>query len=213
MAPCEAAAGGRGGFGRRAALASRVRKAPPRTLGATVLTSPWNSRPSPTSAWSGRRPENAGVGDFGAISQRSPTHLFTTPGAPTLGAGEHVADVPGLIPGASGAVVWAGLGWHISAALYWCMWWIALPCRAGPRPWDIDALETEPCATRPLQGGRGLAIRRTAACGGPQQNRCRRPASRGVRPDDIAQRGWSAFCVSTATRENLQPLIFGLSCR
>ncbi|CNV91036.1 GTP1/OBG-family GTP-binding protein OBG [Mycobacterium tuberculosis] len=29
--------------------------------------------------------------------------------------------------------------------------------------------------------------------------------------DDIAQRGWPVFCVSTATRENLQPLIFGLS--
>ncbi len=52
--------------------------------------------------------------------------------------------------------------------------------------------------------------RRTAACGGPQQNRCRRPASsRSSSRDDIAQRGWPVFCVPTATRENL--LIFGLS--
>lgn len=73
----EAAAGGRGGLG-NAALASRVRKAP----GFALLgekgqseTSPWNSRPSPTSAWSGfRRPENPRwCRRFRRPSRRSPT--------------------------------------------------------------------------------------------------------------------------------------------
>jgi GTPase len=78
---------------------------------------------------------------------------------------------------------------------------------------DIDALEAELAAYSPtLQGDPALvdlAERPRAVV----LNKIDVPEARELAEfvrDEIAARGWPVFLVSTATRENLQPLIFGL---
>lgn len=136
-----------------------------------------------------------------------------------VSAGEHaftVADVPGLIPGASRG---RGLGLDFLRHIERCAVLVHVVDCATAEPGrdpisDIDALETElACYTPTLQGDAALgdlAARPRAVV----LNKIDVPEARELAEfvrDDIAQRGWPVFCVSTATRENLQPLIFGLS--
>lgn len=191
----EAAAGGRGGLG-NAALASRVRKAP----GFALLGEKGQSRDLTLEL---KTVADVGLVGFpsagksslvSAISAAKPKiadYPFTTlvPNLGVVSAGEHaftVADVPGLIPGASRG---RGLGLDFLRHR-------ALRCtgacgglryrRAGPRPHLGHRRAGN--GTRVLHAhaarGRGSGrSRRTAACGGPQQNRCAGgPRARGVRP-------------------------------
>jgi GTP-binding protein len=220
----DAAAGGRGGLG-NAALASRARKAP----GFALLGEPGQSRDLTLEL---KTVADVGLVGFpsagksslvSVISAAKPKvadYPFTTlvPNLGVVSAGEHtftVADVPGLIPGASQG---RGLGLDFLRHIERCAVLVHVVDCATAEPGrdpisDIDALEAELAAYTPtLQGDPALgdiAERPRAVV----LNKIDVPEARELAEfvrDDIAQRGWPVFCVSAATRENLQPLIFGL---
>src|ERR1700744_1678900 len=220
----EAAAGGRGGLG-NAALASRARKAP----GFALLGEQGETRDLTLEL---KTVADAGLIGFpsagksslvSAISAAKPKiadYPFTTlvPNLGVVSAGEHtftVADVPGLIPGASQG---RGLGLDFLRHIERCAVLVHVIDCATAEPGrdpisDIDALEAELAAYTPtLQGDSTLGdlIERPRAV---VLNKIDVPQARELAEfvrDDIAARGWPVFLVSTATRENLQPLIFGL---
>ena len=192
----DAAAGGRGGLG-NAALASRARKAP----GFALLGEKGQARDLTL--------ELKTVADVGligfpsagksslvsAISAAKPKiadYPFTTL-APNLGvvsAGEHtftVADVPGLIPGASEG---RGLGLDFLRHIERCAVLVHVVDCATLEPGrdpisDIDALEAELAAYTPDAAGRFDPRRpgRSAAGGRAQQDRrARRPRTGRLRP-------------------------------
>jgi GTPase len=220
----EAAAGGRGGLG-NAALASRARKAP----GFALLGEPGQSRDLTLEL---KTVADVGLVGFpsagksslvSVISAAKPKvadYPFTTlvPNLGVVSAGEHaftVADVPGLIPGASQG---RGLGLDFLRHIERCAVLVHVVDCATAEPGrdpisDIDALEAELAAYTPsLQGDAALgdlAERPRAVV----LNKIDVPEARELAEfvrDGIAERGWPVFCVSTVTRENLQPLIFGL---
>src|ERR1700756_3218244 len=220
----EAAAGGRGGLG-NAALASRARKAP----GFALLGEKGQSRDLTL--------ELKTVADVGligfpsagksslvsAISAAKPKiadYPFTTL-APNLGvvsAGERtftVADVPGLIPGASQG---RGLGLDFLRHIERCAVLVHVVDCATAEPGrdpisDIDALEAELAAYTPtLQGDAALedlAERPRAVV----LNKIDVPEALELAEfvrEEIVEGGWPVFLVSTVSREDRQPLIFGL---
>ena len=221
----EAAAGGRGGLG-NAALASRARKAP----GFALLGEKGQARDLTL--------ELKTVADVGligfpsagksslvsAISAAKPKiadYPFTTL-APNLGvvsAGEHtftVADVPGLIPGASEG---RGLGLDFLRHIERCAVLVHVVDCATLEPGrdpisDIDALEAELAAYTPtLQGDStlgDLAERPRAVV----LNKIDVPEAREladfVREEIERRYGWPVFEVSTVSREGLRPLTFAL---
>jgi len=221
----EAAKGGRGGLG-NAALASRARKAP----GFALLGERGEARDLTL--------ELKTVADVGligfpsagksslvsAISAAKPKiadYPFTTL-APNLGvvsAGEHtftVADVPGLIPGASEG---RGLGLDFLRHIERCAVLVHVVDCATLEPGrdpisDIDALEAELAAYTPtLQGDStlgDLAERPRAVV----LNKIDVPEARELADfvrDEVARRyGWPVFEVSTVTHEGLRPLTFAL---
>ena len=221
----EAAAGGRGGLG-NAALASRARKAP----GFALLGEKGEARDLTL--------ELKTVADIGligfpsagksslvsAISAAKPKiadYPFTTlvPNLGVVSAGERtftVADVPGLIPGASQG---RGLGLDFLRHIERCAVLVHVVDCATGEPGrdpisDIDALEAELAAYTPtLQGDAvlgDLAERPRAVV----LNKIDVPEARELAEfvrDDIAQRGWPVFCVSTVAREGLPPLVFALA--
>ena len=220
----EAAAGGRGGLG-NAALASRARKAP----GFALLGEPGQCRDLTLEL---KTVADVGLVGFpsagksslvSVISAAKPKiadYPFTTlvPNLGVVSAGEHtftVADVPGLIPGASQG---RGLGLDFLRHIERCAVLVHVVDCATEEPGrapisDIDALEAELAAyTPPLQGDPALgdlAERPRAVV----LNKIDVPEARELAEfvrDEIAQRGWPVFLVSAATRENVQPLIFGL---
>ena len=220
----EAAAGGRGGLG-NAALASRARKAP----GFALLGEQGQSRDLTLEL---KTVADVGLVGFpsagksslvSVISAAKPKiadYPFTTlvPNLGVVSAGEHtftVADVPGLIPGASQG---RGLGLDFLRHIERCAVLVHVVDCATAEPGrdpisDIDALEEELAAYTPsLQGDAtlgDLAERPRAVV----LNKIDVPEARELADfvhDQIAERGWPVFCVSAATRENLQPLIFGL---
>src|ERR1700758_5059974 len=220
----EAAAGGRGGLG-NAALDSRARKAP----GFALLGEKGESRDFTlelkTVADVGligfpSAGKSSLVSTISAAKPKIADYPFTTL-APNLGvvsAGERtftVADVPGLIPGASQG---RGLGLDFLRHIERCAVLVHVVDCATAEPGrdpisDIDALEAELAAYTPsLQGDAALvdlAERPRAVV----LNKIDVPEARELAEfvrDDIAERGWPVYLVSTATRENLQPLIFGL---
>ena len=220
----EAAAGGRGGLG-NAALASRARKAP----GFALLGEPGQARDLTlelkTVADVGligfpSAGKSSLVSVISAAKPKIADYPFTTL-APNLGvvsAGEHtftVADVPGLIPGASAG---RGLGLDFLRHIERCAVLVHVVDCATAEPGrdpisDIDALEAELAAYTPtLQGDAtlgDLAERPRAVV----LNKIDVPEARELAEfvrDEIAERGWPVFSVSTVTREGLQPLIFGL---
>jgi len=220
----EAAAGGRGGLG-NASLASRARKAP----GFALLGEPGESRDLTLEL---KTVADVGLVGFpsagksslvSVISAAKPKiadYPFTTlvPNLGVVSAGEHtftVADVPGLIPGASEG---RGLGLDFLRHLERCAVLVHVVDCATEEPGrdpisDIDALEAELAAYTPtLQGDPALgdlAERPRAVV----LNKIDVPEARELAEfvrDELAERGWPVFLVSAATRENMQPLIFGL---
>jgi GTP-binding protein len=221
----EAAAGGRGGLG-NAALASRARKAP----GFALLGEPGQARDFTLELKSVADVGLVGFPSAGksslvsVISAAKPKiadYPFTTL-APNLGvvsAGEHtftVADVPGLIPGASSG---RGLGLDFLRHIERCAVLVHVVDCATLEPGrdpisDIDALEAELAAYVPtLQGDTtlgDLAERPRAVV----LNKIDVPDARELADfvrDEVTQRyGWPVFEVSTVTREGLRPLTFAL---
>ncbi|ETB12711.1 GTPase CgtA, partial [Mycobacterium avium subsp. paratuberculosis 08-8281] len=216
--------GGRGGLG-NAALASRARKAP----GFALLGEPGETRELTL--------ELKTVADVGligfpsagksslvsAISAAKPKiadYPFTTP-VPNLGvvsAGEHtftVADVPGLIPGASAG---RGLGLDFLRHIERCAVLVHVIDCATADPGrdpisDIDALEAELAAYTPTLQGDVTLGDLTERPRAVVLNKIDVPEARELAEfvrDEIAERGWPVFLVSTVAREGLQPLIFGL---
>ncbi|OAN38794.1 GTPase ObgE [Mycolicibacterium iranicum] len=221
----EAAAGGRGGLG-NAALASRARKAP----GFALLGEQGETRDLTLEL---KTVADVGLVGFpsagksslvSAISAAKPKiadYPFTTL-APNLGvvsAGEHtftVADVPGLIPGASEG---RGLGLDFLRHIERCAVLVHVVDCATLEPGrdpisDIEALEAEIAAYQPtLQGDStlgDLADRPRAVV----LNKIDVPEARELADfvrDEIASRfGWPVFEISTVAREGLRPLIFAL---
>jgi GTP-binding protein len=220
----EAAAGGRGGLG-NAALASRARKAP----GFALLGEKGQARDLTL--------ELKTVADIGligfpsagksslvsVISAAKPKiadYPFTTlvPNLGVVSAGEHtftVADVPGLIPGASQG---RGLGLDFLRHIERCAVLVhVIDCatlESGRDPMsDIDALEAELAAYTPtLQGDSALgdlAQRPRAVV----LNKIDVPEAKELADlvrDDVATRGWPVFEVSTVSREGLRQLMFAL---
>ena len=219
-----AAEGGRGGLG-NAALASRARKAP----GFALLGEKGQARDLTLEL---KTVADVGLVGFpsagksslvSAISAAKPKiadYPFTTlvPNLGVVSAGEHtftVADVPGLIPGASEG---RGLGLEFLRHIERCAVLVHVVDCATLEPGrdpisDIDALEAELAAYRPtLQGDTtlgDLADRPRAVV----LNKIDVPEAREladfVRPD-IAERGWPVFEVSTVSREGLRELTFAL---
>jgi GTP-binding protein len=220
----EAAAGGRGGLG-NAALASRARKAP----GFALLGEPGRSRDLTLELKTVADVGLVGYPSAGksslvsAISAAKPKiadYPFTTlvPNLGVVAAGEHtftLADVPGLIPGASQG---RGLGLDFLRHVERCAVLVHVVDCATAEPGrdpisDIDALEAELAAYTPtLQGDAvlgDLAERPRAVV----LNKIDVPEARELAEfvrDEIAARGWPVFLVSTVSRVGLQPLIFGL---
>jgi GTP-binding protein len=221
----EAAAGGRGGLG-NAALASRARKAP----GFALLGEQGQSRELTLEL---KTVADVGLVGFpsagksslvSAISAARPKiadYPFTTlvPNLGVVSAGEHaftVADVPGLIPGAAQG---RGLGLDFLRHIERCAVLVHVVDCATAEPGrdpvsDIDALEAELASYKPtLQSDSAL----DDLAGRPRAvvlNKIDVPAARELAEfvrDDIAQRGWPVFTVSTAARVGLQPLVFGLA--
>jgi GTPase len=221
----EAAAGGRGGLG-NAALASRARKAPGfallgekgqvadltlelKTVADIGLVGfPSAGKSSLVSAVSAAKPK---IADY----------PFTTL-APNLGvvsAGDHtftVADVPGLIPGASQG---RGLGLDFLRHIERCAVLVHVVDCATLEPGrdpvsDIEVLEAELAAYTPsLQGDStlgDLAERPRAVV----LNKIDVPEAREladfVREELVRRFGWPVYEVSTVSREGLRPLTFAL---
>jgi GTP-binding protein len=220
----EAAAGGRGGLG-NAALASRARKAP----GFALLGENGEERDLTlelkTVADVGlvgfpSAGKSSLVSTISAAKPKIADYPFTTL-APNLGvvsAGENtftVADVPGLIPGASEG---RGLGLDFLRHIERCAVLVHVVDCATLEPGrdpisDIDALEAELAAYQPtLQGDStlgDLAERPRAVV----LNKVDVPEAKELAEfvrDEIAGRGWPVFEVSTIARIGLRPLIFAL---
>jgi GTPase len=220
----DAAAGGRGGLG-NAALASRARKAP----GFALLGEKGDERDLTlelkTVADIGlvgfpSAGKSSLVSSISAAKPKVADYPFTTlvPNLGVVSAGEHtftVADVPGLIPGASEG---RGLGLDFLRHIERCAVLVHVVDCATLEPGrdpvsDIDALEAELAAYQPtLQGDSALgdlADRPRAVV----LNKIDVPEARELAEfvrDEVAARGWPVFEVSTVSREGLRPLTFAL---
>lgn len=221
----EAAAGGRGGLG-NAALASRARKAPGFALlgergQARELTLELKTVADVGLIGFPSAGKSSLVSAISAAKPKVADYPFTTlvPNLGVVSAGERtftVADVPGLIPGASQG---RGLGLEFLRHIERCAVLVHVVDCATAEPGrdpisDIDALEAELAAYTPtLQGDAvlgDLAERPRAVV----LNKIDVPEARELAEfvrEDIAERGWPVFCVSTVAREGLQPLIFALA--
>jgi GTP-binding protein len=221
----DAAAGGRGGLG-NAALASRARKAP----GFALLGEPGQVRDLTlelkTVADVGligfpSAGKSSLVSVISAAKPKIADYPFTTL-APNLGvvsAGENtftVADVPGLIPGASEG---KGLGLEFLRHVERCVVLVHVVDCATMEPGrdplsDIDAVEAELAAYTPtLQGDStlgDLADRPRAVV----LNKIDVPDARELAEfvhDEVAKKyGWPVFEVSAVSRDGLRPLTFAL---
>jgi len=220
-----AATGGRGGLG-NAALASRARKAP----GFALLGEKGQERDLVLEL---KTVADVGLVGFpsagksslvSAVSAAKPKiadYPFTTltPNLGVVSAGEHtftIADVPGLIPGASQG---RGLGLEFLRHIERCAVLVHVVDCATMEPGrdpvsDIEALEAELAAYTPtLQGDStlgDLAERPRAVV----LNKIDMPDARELADfvrDEVARRfGWPVFEVSTVTREGLRQLTFAL---
>jgi GTPase len=221
----DAAAGGRGGLG-NASLASRARKAP----GFALLGEPGEARDLTlelkTVADVGligfpSAGKSSLVSVISAAKPKIADYPFTTL-APNLGvvsAGDNtftVADVPGLIPGASEG---RGLGLEFLRHIERCAVLVhVIDCATmdpGRDPLsDIDALEAELAAYTPtLQGDStlgDLADRPRAVV----LNKIDVPEARELAEfvhDEVAKKyGWPVFEISAVSRDGLRPLTFAL---
>jgi GTPase len=220
-----AARGGRGGLG-NAALASKARKAPGFALlgepgeqldlvlelksvaDGGLLGFPSAGKSSLISVLSAARPK---IADY----------PFTTlvPNLGVVTAGETVftvADVPGLIPGASEG---RGLGLDFLRHIERCAVLVHVVDCATQEPGrdplsDVDELEAELARYTPaLQAEHGvgdLATRPRLVALNKMDIPEARELAELVRPD-LEQRGWRVFMVSTASHEGLRDLSFALA--
>jgi len=218
-----AAAGGRGGLG-NAALASAARKAP----GFALLGEPGETRELVLEL---RSMADVGLVGFpsagksslvAALSAARPKiadYPFTTL-APQLGvvqAGEQVftiADVPGLIPGASEG---RGLGLDFLRHIERCSVLVHVVDCATLEPdrdpvSDIEALENELALYTPALGGELSDRPRLIAL-----NKIDVPDARELAEmvaAELGERfGWPVYLISTATRAGLRELSFALAQR
>ena len=221
----EAAAGGRGGLG-NAALASRARKAP----GFALLGEQGEVRDLTLEL---KTVADVGLVGFPSAGKSSLVSTISAPKpkiadypfttlAPNLGvvsAGENtftVADVPGLIPGASQG---RGLGLDFLRHIERCAVLVHVVDCATLEPGrdpisDIEALEAELAAYTPtLQGDStlgDLAERPRAVV----LNKIDVPEARELADfvrDEIKEKfGWPVFEISTVAREGLRALTFAL---
>ena len=219
-----AAEGGRGGLG-NAALASRARKAP----GFALLGEKGQTRDLTlelkTVADVGlvgfpSAGKSSLVSTISAAKPKIADYPFTTlvPNLGVVSAGEHtftVADVPGLIPGASQG---RGLGLDFLRHIERCAVLVHVIDCATMEPGrdpisDIDALEAELAAYEPtLQGDStlgDLADRPRAVVLNKIDVPDARELAEFVRPE-IEARGLPVFEVSTVTREGLRDLTFAM---
>jgi GTPase len=214
-----AAAGGHGGLG-NAALASRIRKAP----GFALLGEPGDTRDLVLELKSVADVGLVGFPSAGksslvsvlsAARPKIADYPFTTlvPNLGVVTAGETVftvADVPGLIPGASQG---KGLGLEFLRHIERCAVLVhVVDCATvvpGRDPLsDVDALERELAAYTPLLGGELASRPRLVVL-----NKVDVPDAREladiVQPE-LAARGLPVHCVSTVTAEGLRELRFAL---
>ncbi|MGK2904140.1 MAG: GTPase ObgE [Mycobacterium sp.] len=221
----EAAAGGRGGLG-NAALASRARKAPGfALLGETGqirdLTLELKTVADVGLVGFPSAGKSSLVSTISAAKPKIADYPFTTlvPNLGVVSAGDHtftVADVPGLIPGASAG---RGLGLDFLRHLERCAVLVHVVDCATLEPGrdpisDIDALEAELAAYEPsLQGDSALgdlADRPRAVV----LNKIDVPEARELAEfvrDEVAQKyRWPVLEISTVSRDGLRPLIFAL---
>lgn len=214
-----AAAGGRGGLG-NAALASRVRKAP----GFALLGEPGDTRDLVLELKSVADVGLVGFPSAGksslvsvlsAARPKIADYPFTTlvPNLGVVTAGETVftvADVPGLIPGASQG---KGLGLEFLRHIERCAVLVHVVDCATVGPdrdplSDVDALERELAAYTPLLGGE-LADRPRLVV----LNKIDVPDARELADivlPELAARGLPVHCVSAVTTEGLRELRFAL---
>jgi GTPase len=221
----EAAAGGRGGLG-NAALASRARKAP----GFALLGEKGQIRDLTlelkTVADVGlvgfpSAGKSSLVSTISAAKPKIADYPFTTlvPNLGVVSAGDHtftVADVPGLIPGASAG---RGLGLDFLRHLERCAVLVHVVDCATLEPGrdpisDIDALEAELAAYEPtLQGDSALGDL-TDRPRAVVLNKIDVPEARELAEfvrDEVAEKyGWPVLEISTVSRDGLRPLIFAL---
>jgi GTP-binding protein len=221
----EAAAGGRGGLG-NASLASRARKAPGFALlgekgQARDLTLELKTVADVGLVGFPSAGKSSLVSVISAAKPKIADYPFTTlvPNLGVVSAGEQtftVADVPGLIPGASDG---RGLGLDFLRHIERCAVLVHVVDCATMDPGrdpisDIDALEAELAAYTPtLQGDTSLgdlAERPRAVV----LNKIDVPDARELADfvrEEVAQRyGWPVFEVSTVNRDGLRPLTFAL---
>ena len=219
-----AAEGGRGGLG-NAALASRARKAP----GFALLGEKGQTRDLTlelkTVADVGlvgfpSAGKSSLVSTISAAKPKIADYPFTTlvPNLGVVSAGEHtytVADVPGLIPGASQG---RGLGLDFLRHIERCSVLVHVIDCATMEPGrdpvsDIDALEAELAAYQPTLQSDSVLVDLAKRPRAVVLNKIDVPEARElaefVRPE-IAARGWPVFEVSTVTREGLRELTFAL---
>ena len=221
----DAAAGGRGGLG-NAALASRARRAPGFALlgengDARDLTLELKTVADVGLVGFPSAGKSSLVSTISAAKPKIADYPFTTL-APNLGvvsAGDHtftVADVPGLIPGASQG---RGLGLDFLRHLERCAVLVHVVDCATLEPGrdpvsDIEALEAELAAYTPTLQGDATLGDLTERPRAVVLNKIDVPDAREladfVRADLIQKFGWPVFEVSTVAREGLRPLIFAL---
>ncbi|MGB5110320.1 MAG: GTPase ObgE [Mycobacterium sp.] len=221
----EAAAGGRGGLG-NAALASRARKAPGfALLGETGqirdLTLELKTVADVGLVGFPSAGKSSLVSTISAAKPKIADYPFTTlvPNLGVVSAGDHtftVADVPGLIPGASAG---RGLGLDFLRHLERCAVLVHVVDCATLEPGrdpmsDIEALEAELAAYEPsLQGDSALGDL-TDRPRAVVLNKIDVPEARELAEfvrDEIAQKyGWPVLAISTVSRDGLRPLIFAL---
>ncbi len=218
-----AAAGGRGGLG-NAALASAARKAP----GFALLGEPGEARDLVLEL---RSMADVGLVGFpsagksslvAALSAARPKiadYPFTTlvPQLGVVSAGEQVytiADVPGLIPGASEG---RGLGLDFLRHIERCSVLVHVVDCATPEPGrdpisDIEALENELGRYTPALGGE-LAIRPRLVALNKIDVPDAAELAELVAADLRDRFGWPVYLISTATRAGLRELSFALAER
>lgn len=219
-----AAEGGRGGLG-NAALVSRARKAPGFALlgergDVRDLTLELKTVADVGLIGFPSAGKSSLVSTISAAKPKIADYPFTTlvPNLGVVSAGEHtftVADVPGLIPGASEG---RGLGLDFLRHIERCAVLVHVVDCATLEPGrdplsDIDALEAELAAYQPtLQGDStlgDLADRPRAVVLNKIDVPDARELAEFVRAD-IAERGWPIFEVSAVSREGLRELTFAL---
>ena len=221
----EAAAGGRGGLG-NASLASRARKAPGFALlgekGQTLdLTLELKTVADVGLVGFPSAGKSSLVSVISAAKPKIADYPFTTlvPNLGVVSAGEHtftVADVPGLIPGASQG---RGLGLDFLRHVERCAVLVHVVDCATMDPGrdpisDIEALEAELSAYTPtLQGDTSLgdlAERPRAVVLNKIDVPDARELADFVRDEVASKYGWPVFEISTVTRDGLRPLTFAM---